>query len=43
MEDYRKCALWKEPVIAPSVECFKTALWESLTDAFCQYLEQNSK
>ena len=34
IEDYEKGALRKELVIAPFVDQFKLALWQSLTDEF---------
>ena len=35
VEGYVQVALQKELHIAPFVEHFKVALWESLTDEFC--------
>ena len=41
IKDQIQGALRKVLLIAPFVERFKTATLESLTDKFCQYLEQS--
>ena len=41
MTGYVQGALRKEQLIAPFVEHFKKLLWESLTDIFHPYFEQN--